>query len=222
MYQHITESAPGESQTPASAPYFNHACHPHTTTLVMGAKDLDAFMGLHELVTANTSFVLPRSRKSIETHIANGHYAIAIYSDAPEYRGQMIAQALIALPDMEGASNLDGYPITDKKKTAIVQCFGVHPDHKKCGIEALFVAIEAIAIAENRTHILAKMNADNMPSIKMFGNTANEKARYKQVGEAVRIPGQTYKSVFMQKVIAQDAGLATIQQPRNSGALVYS
>lgn len=181
-------------------------------------------MELHEMTSANPdfvdpetgkSFVLPRTRTSIERHIAGGHHAINVYSEAPEYKGMAIAQILIALPDLEGASNLEGYPIRDKKRTAVIQAFAVHPDHKKCGIEALFAAIEMVARSEGRTHIMAKMNAKNKKSIEMFGYMGNPRARYRQVGHAVKVPGQTYESVFMEKVLdAPEQVLQTIQQPR--------
>lgn len=214
MYIAPTEAPNFDTAEPASAPAFNHACHPHFTTFVYGGKALDDFMALHKLVTDNTEFVLPRTRQSIEQHIASGHYAIAVYSEAPEFRGQMIAQALIALPDIEGASNLDGYPIANAEKTAIVQSFGVHPKHANCGITALFSAIKAIAEGEGRTEILAKVHADNKPALNMFGYEKNPDAGFKPMGDPAYVGKQDYKSVFMRKALGEPAKPAEPDMPK--------
>lgn len=176
---------------------FNHVCVPHTVRLVSDEKGLAAFMALHNIVTDNLDdsqkhFVKKRTQADIAQHLQSGHYAIGIYA----VDGQMIAQALVALPDMEGASNLKGYPFGDKlpaDASAVIQSVGVHPDHKKCGLtEKLFEAAKVIAQNEGRAHMVAKMSANNTRSYTAFNN-----AGYSQFGGNVAIEGDGYESAFL-------------------------
>ncbi len=171
--------------------FANH-CEPHTVTLVMTNGDIDGFMDLHETVTAQTPFVKTRTKDSIRKHLAAGHFAIAVYSA----QGQMIAQALMALPDIEGTSNLNGYPLKGKLSpatSAVIQSVGIHPDHKKCGLPTvLFAAAASIAQGAGRKHIVAKLNVENRRGFNAFF-----KEGYRQHDVSVVVPGEDYRSIFM-------------------------
>ncbi len=176
---------------------FTHACAPHSVRLVSDDQGLAAFMALHDVVVENLGegekhFVKHRTAADIAQHLQSGHYAIGIYA----INGQMIAQALVALPDMEGASNLKGYPFGDKlpvDASAVIQSVGVHPDHKKCGLtEKLFEAAKIVAQNEGRAHLVAKMSAGNTRSYSAFNN-----AGYSQFGGNIAVGDEGYESAFM-------------------------
>lgn len=177
-----------------------HDCTPHIVDVNLSLQDIDAFMELHEVVTAGTGYVKPRTKQSVMKHLAKGHFAVAVYGQD----GTMIAQALVALPDKDGATNTEGYPLAAKgtlkpETCAIIQSVGIHPDHRKCGLPAkLFAAAAHVAASAGRKHIIAKMNADNKPSFGAFA-----RAGYKQHGLASAVNGEAYKSVFMIKPVGK-------------------
>jgi len=201
--------AHGATQKPATAkPVFNHQCEPHITAQIESFSGIHAFLGLHTLVKRNLPpekrhYVKTRYFKDLKDHVESGHKIIAIYSGT----GEMIAQALVSFPDKAGASNIGGYPF-DKTLTpqnsVIIQAVGVHPAHKGCKLpEKLFAEAERIAAKAGRPHVVAKMDASNAASFKVF-----DTAKYK-IKAQYTVDGEGYESLFMVKTLPTMAQQAT-------------
>ncbi len=184
---------------------FTHHCTPHRVVLVSAPDDLAGFLALHDAVVASLDedqkhFVKKRTLADLFDHVANGHHALAVYAAD----GQMIGQALLTLPDLDGARNLNGYPFgpaLPDDTCAVIQTLGVHPDHKKCGVpEKLFKAARALAAREGRSHLVAKMSAENTRSFTAFAA-----AGFAQHGNCTQVAGEKYTSVFMTQKLTTDA-----------------
>ena len=213
------KDAQHQTSLPPIAEHLAKACAP-LTARVLTKAEIDNFIHLHDIVRASLpedkkKFVKKREADDVDTHLAGGNLVLGVFSN----EGELIAQALLVLPNTNGAINTEGYfdyTGLDSNTTAIIQAVGVHPTHKKCGAFAVLMELARKEAKNKCTHIVAKMSSDNQPSQNAFGS-----AEYTEKGTATRVKDDDYASVFMVRGKLDKPTLSAVKPDYDLAGPVY-
>lgn len=134
-------------------------------------RQLKAFLTLQYAakyaLSAQTQFYLKeRSMMDLKKHRALGH---AILGVAQQEGGKLIAQGILS--DAATGQFSGDYPIemSQQEHTGLIQCVSVHPEHQGRGLAMhIMQTLQESAMMRGHTMLVAKIAADNAPSLKAF------------------------------------------------------